>query len=241
MLDEMPEWLTSAFGLVGVAFYLGAYAALQMGFVRGTGYTYAVLNIVAAGSVAISLIHAFNLSSLLIQISWITISLAGIARVFLMTHMVRFTDEEAIFYRSKLPALPKHLARQFLNLATWRDMLPGELLTEHGKPVDALTYISSGTAEAKVAGQVVGTVGPDTMVGEFAVLSDDLATATVRITQTVRACIVPSVPLKSFLPQNTEVELALRKQFILEARHKMIARNTDQLTDAMSDARALGG
>lgn len=86
MLDEMPEWLTSAFGLVGVAFYLGAYAALQMGFVRGTGYTHAVLNIVAAGSVAISL--------------------AGIARVFLMTHMVRFTDEEAIFYRSKLPALP---------------------------------------------------------------------------------------------------------------------------------------
>ena len=234
MFFHMPEWLTSWFGLFGVVMYLGSYAALQLGLIRGNGYTYALLNIVAAGSVAISLIHAFNLSSLLIQISWIAILVVGVTRVFLMTHLVRFTEEEAHFRETKFPDLAKHQARRFLNLGTWRDLEPGTLLTQFGKPVEALAYISSGQAEAEIDGRVVGGIGPNILVGEFAVLSDDPATATVRVVEPMRVCTIPAERLKRFLPTNTDVELALRKQFVSEARDKIVKRNQDNFrTDAV--------
>ena len=31
-------------GFAGVAFYLGSYAALQFGWIKGSGYTYPILN-----------------------------------------------------------------------------------------------------------------------------------------------------------------------------------------------------
>lgn len=53
-------------GFVGLAAYLGSYAALQLGFLNGQGYPYALLNTLAAACVLLSLIEAFNLSSALI-------------------------------------------------------------------------------------------------------------------------------------------------------------------------------
>ena len=57
-------------GIFGVGFYLGSYASLQLGFLKGDGYAYAILNALAAGLVLLSLKEAFNLSSAVIQVSW---------------------------------------------------------------------------------------------------------------------------------------------------------------------------
>ncbi len=42
-------------GLAGVGVYLGSYAALQSGLLRGSGYAYAFANLVASGLVLTSL------------------------------------------------------------------------------------------------------------------------------------------------------------------------------------------
>ena len=73
--------LFEAMGLVGVAFYLGSYAALQFGLIDGKRMIYPALNFIAASCVLVSLFENFNMPSLLIQISWITISLYGISRI----------------------------------------------------------------------------------------------------------------------------------------------------------------
>ncbi len=73
------------FGLIGVAgflLYMLSYALLQLGRISGHGYSYTVLNMLAATFVLISLLHQFNLASALIQISWIIISLIGIFRLW---------------------------------------------------------------------------------------------------------------------------------------------------------------
>ncbi len=67
-------------GLLGFAAYLGGFASLQFGFLDGNGKTYAWVNILAASLVLISLYEAFNLASLLIQVSWIIIGYFGIVR-----------------------------------------------------------------------------------------------------------------------------------------------------------------
>ena len=50
-------------GIAGVAFYLGSYFALQAGFIRGSGYLYAVLNLAASSLVLVSLFNSFNVLS----------------------------------------------------------------------------------------------------------------------------------------------------------------------------------
>lgn len=67
-------------GFVGFVFYMLSYGMLQFGRIAGDSYWYAVLNIVAAILVLISLAAQFNLASLLIQLAWIVISVAGIIR-----------------------------------------------------------------------------------------------------------------------------------------------------------------
>ncbi len=70
-------------GVAGFLFYMLAYALLQMGKITGQGYSYTLMNMLAAILVLISLLHQFNLASLLIQVSWILISLAGLYRLWL--------------------------------------------------------------------------------------------------------------------------------------------------------------
>jgi len=69
-----------ACGLVGFAAYLGGFSALQFGVLDGNGKPYAWINVLAASFVLISLYDAFNLASVLIQVSWIIIGYIGIVR-----------------------------------------------------------------------------------------------------------------------------------------------------------------
>ena len=79
--SELVQNLLALVGVAGFVFYMLAYALLQLGKISGQGYCYVILNMLAAILVLISLIHQFNLASLLIQLSWIMISLIGLARI----------------------------------------------------------------------------------------------------------------------------------------------------------------
>lgn len=67
-------------GLIGFALYMMSYFLLQVGRLDGNGMVYCVLNLAAASFVLVSLTEHFNLPSVLIQISWIAISVVGIVR-----------------------------------------------------------------------------------------------------------------------------------------------------------------
>jgi len=75
--------LYEVLGLAGVVFYLGSYAALQLDLINAKGFAYPTLNFLAASFVLLSLLENYNFPSLLIQISWITISLYGISKLAL--------------------------------------------------------------------------------------------------------------------------------------------------------------
>ncbi|MBL3676998.1 MAG: hypothetical protein JKP92_05735 [Alphaproteobacteria bacterium] len=67
-------------GLMGAGLYLVTYAIIQhrRDFVKTLGYS--LMNLVAAGLVLFSLCFAWNGPSAFIQVSWICISLFGLAR-----------------------------------------------------------------------------------------------------------------------------------------------------------------
>ena len=66
-------------GLTGVAAYVAAYSALQLGVLDGNGVVYSVTNIVAASLVLVSLVEDFNLASAVTQVIWITVGVVGLA------------------------------------------------------------------------------------------------------------------------------------------------------------------
>ena len=109
------EQFYDAVGMLGVALYLGSYAALQTGFLRGQGYLYPAINMAAAGCVLMSLMSNFNLSSAIIQISWIVISIIGIARMYYVQSRLTFTDNELVFIGDVLAGLPRERARRLLD------------------------------------------------------------------------------------------------------------------------------
>lgn len=81
-LDIAPILGYDSVGLIGVILYISSYAALQLGLLQGSGYTYTLMNLAAAILVLVSLMESFNLSSAIIQITWITISIFGLSRLW---------------------------------------------------------------------------------------------------------------------------------------------------------------
>ena len=69
-------------GIAGVILLLLAYLLLQTEKLASTAAWYSLLNLLGSLAILVSLTHAFNLSSLVIQIAWIAISIYGLRRAW---------------------------------------------------------------------------------------------------------------------------------------------------------------
>jgi CRP-like cAMP-binding protein len=228
-MDILSPFALEALGLIGVAFYLGSYATLQLGLIDGQSNTYAVLNIIAASLVLVSLGQAFNLSSAIIQVSWIIISLIGICRVFILTKRARFSDEEQQLLDDKFPKLVPHLARELLNRGIWINGQPGTELSREGEVVSGLTYLVSGEASVAVDDKMVGRVPLYSFVGELTIMTDEPATATVMLTSESRYFYLKSEGLRQLASRDTRVKVALSNSFIADSKDKQIRRNSEYI------------
>jgi len=218
-----PELLEFA-GLVGVAFYISSYAMLQAGLLRGSGYAYAILNLLAASLVLVSLFAAFNRSSAIIQIFWIVISVLGIGRKIWHHHRVKFSEDEEHLLRILFPTIEKPLARKFLDLGVWCDLEPGATLTVEGASVTEMSYLATGQAKAYSHGTEIGVVNKG-LVGEINVLTQGLASATVEITQPSRVLVFAGTPLRQLSERDAEFRLALEAAMKQETGEKLRRAN----------------
>jgi hypothetical protein len=67
-------------GNVGVVILIVTYLLLQLEKIKSTDLFYSVMNALGAGLIVASLIVAFNLSALIIEVFWVLISFIGIGR-----------------------------------------------------------------------------------------------------------------------------------------------------------------
>ena len=221
----MPDAFFNVAGIVGAIFYLGAYGALNFGLIRGEGYLYPALNLVASGCVLISLAAYFNPFSAVIETAWVILSLFGIARLWFLTRGLTFTEEERTFLEAALPGLSRLTARRFLSRGRWEDLAPGAVLTEEGEPVDRLTYIASGAASVAHGGVEVASIPEGLFVGELGVLSRAPATATVTVTAPTRAFTIEAGPLAALVARYPDLKLSLDAGIGADARRKILGAN----------------
>lgn len=67
-------------GIAGFICYIIGFASLQLGYLDGNSKAYTLWSLAGASLVLTSLIGAFNLASMLIQVSWIIICIVGLIR-----------------------------------------------------------------------------------------------------------------------------------------------------------------
>lgn len=231
MENFMTEQVLNGAGLAGVALYLGSYALLHTGFLRGSGFAYAVLNLCAASLVLLSLIEEFNLSSAIIQISWIIISLFGIARLAWLNSRVRFSVEERTMLHQMFPDMPPAIARTFLNRGNWIDAEEGAVLIEEAQPVVNLYYIADGQVQITSGEQVVGTVESG-FLGEMNVLSGGPASATVQVLSPSRLFLISGAALQALAARDSDFRLLLENGMNRDTGRKLMRANQRMSADA---------
>ena len=217
--------MTEIVGLVGVAIYLGSYLALQLGFLRGQSYAYAGLNIAAASCILVSLSDAFNLSSALIQVSWIAISALGIARLAAGALLTRFTEDERLVVDKVVPGLAKHAARRFLESGIWVEGARGDRLTVEAEPVAHLACLVSGSATASIGGRAVGRIGAGGLIGEIGSLRETPASATMILDGPARYFAVGAARLRQLARRDPLLAGALEASLSEELRLKLLMSN----------------
>ena len=129
-------------GSLGVLSYVGSYALLQLGIIKGSGYLYALMNLAGAVFVAISLVNNWNTWSAMVSVAFTAFSLIGITRIYLSTRGPRFNDEEQHLLDKRFKTMSPADMRRVLNNGQWVDGAVGDCLTRQGAPVmSAFSFI----------------------------------------------------------------------------------------------------
>lgn len=231
MLTDLELSLYDAAGILGVSLYLGAYGALQLGWLKANANLYTWLNLVAAAMVLISLINDFNLFSAVIQGSWILFSVVGLARRWLARKRLSFTAEEEAMLADRFPFLAPLLASRLTRRGQWEDHAPGTVLATEGQELGKLIYLASGGAEVHRAGRRVAQLQPGDFIGEMTVLHGGPATATVVAMGPVRTFAIDRAPLLALVNAEHEIALEISAAFQRESNRK-ISRANDALGGA---------
>ena len=217
--DEILKYI----GLFGAFLYLASYFLLQAGYIGGNSKIYTVMNLFAASFVLVSLSTAFNVASVVIQVSWILISIFGLARMYLLYRRIRFTDEEIEFVEEQLQRLPLHLARKVLDIGIWIDGARGAELTRQGERNNSLMYLKHGSAEVCQNNTRIATCSPGSFIGEMTVLSDAPATATVRLTSSARLLCLDAEALRTLSQNEAAIATVIQNSFSRDMRLKLEA------------------
>ncbi|WP_163558320.1 cyclic nucleotide-binding domain-containing protein [Halomonas sp. NO4] len=225
MLDYPEGLIHDVLGMTGVALFIGAYAGLQLGFLRGNNYPYTLINLLGATLVLTSLSQNFNLSSVINQVLWILISLAGLARLLILRYLVRLNDEEQAFIQAKFPGMTAPMARRLLKAGRWESAEAGTTLATQGERIGALIYLSQGHAEVWSGGRLVGHCRPPSFIGEMTCFSGEAATATVTLAEPSRYFIITTEALLRLCRRDPELRMMLDNTLYLDTRMKLVAAN----------------
>lgn len=219
-IEQIFEWV----GYFGIAFYIGSYVALQTGAIPGVGYSYAMLNLIGASLVLISLTFSFNMPIALIQVLWITVSLIGILRIFLIRRRLHFSNEEELFRRAGLPGVPPEITRKILDGGEWKTLKAGEPLTQEGQPVQHLYFMSNGTAGIFVMGTKVAELH-EGFIGELNVMEAGPASATVETLEKSRVFCVSGEMLRRLTKLDTQASLYIETHLSTSTKQKLMQAN----------------
>jgi hypothetical protein len=196
-------------GICGALIYLGAYASLQLGLLRGNSIPYASINISAASCILISMFSEFNMGSAIIQISFITLSSLSILRFLIAKIPPSVTMDEKNLADKLLPGVPLRRAMSVLRIGDWH-IADTAILTVENEPLEAIYYLACGSASVSRKGNKIGTVRENELIGDMGVLQNVPASASVQLAQPSRYYAIDADTFRAALNGKEDIRMSFQ-------------------------------
>ncbi|MEM1287747.1 MAG: cyclic nucleotide-binding domain-containing protein [Pseudomonadota bacterium] len=193
-------------GLGGIFLYVLAYGLLQLGYLRSDTFTFCLLNAFAGICVLFSLSEAFNLYSAIVQLIWIALSIAGLARLIGERRAIFFTPHEQSYLDQNLGKMSKADARKLLDQATIMSINEGTVLTTEGEEITHLAYLLEGEARVFVKDREIANLTAGSYIGDVTYETPQPATATVVLSSPAWAICFEIDKLRGFLQKNPRIK-----------------------------------
>jgi CRP-like cAMP-binding protein len=174
-----------------------------------------------------------------------------LAAVFLLINAMRFselvkraragtmTSEERELFDHVMQIEDPTKQNRLKDLMTWNDVEVGEVLIMQDQVDPPLIYIASGRAAIIRDDVIVSECGAGEFVGEMSQISGNLASATVKVTQTMRMATLDRDALGQLTRSLPEIGRAVDNAFNRSLAVKVMRMNKGASGDASGNA--LGG
>lgn len=229
------ESLTEFIAILGVILTLGAFAGVQLGLLSPKGYGFSGLNLGGASLILLWAAAQALTWGAFAALAWATASGIGLRRAH-TDRQYRFSSEELALLAETLPGLGPSSARQLLDAGRWEDAAAGLELSEEGRVIGKLFYISEGSALVQVGGRPVARIESGEFVGELSCLTGRPASATVRLERASRIFSVDASVLRAMSEAKAELRIQLLESMSRDVGQKL-RRSNAQVARGLQGAR----
>jgi CRP-like cAMP-binding protein len=140
--------------------------------------------------------------------AFVIVNALQLLRLLLRRRRHHLSAEERDLLEGVLQVQDLEQQRRLVGLMRWRDAEVDEVLMEQGDSRPALIYIASGEAAIEHDGKIVGQCGDGDFLGEFAMMTGESASATVRVTREIRMARFDRSALAQFTAGVPELQRA---------------------------------
>lgn len=162
-------------------------------------------------------------------------TLTNAAQLALLLHRSRaslMSPEERRLIDDIFAGLDGADRKQLLGLVDWQDAAPDTVLMQQGQKAPPLLYIAEGAAVIEHGGRIVGACGAGDFLGEISHLTGEAASATVRVTNSVRYARFDMTRLTRLMAQSPPVRNAFDMALNQGLAAKVLRMNTLVLATA---------
>jgi len=205
--------------------YLAIFAALLVAVLwrspRGNLGMIAIAGIVGAG-------YAYQAHGFYAVILPALVALVGgvqAASGLLAGRAARFERHEHPLRRGPFKGMNRGKARNLIDQGLWIDASAGDVLVREGETVTHLHWVAEGEAELLVEDELTGSCGPNALVGEAGVFSEEPATGTVRLTKPSKVWSIEAETLRAYADTHPDVRQILDHGFTRSLAEKLDAIN----------------
>ena len=219
-------------GPIGVIGYISAYLALQLGFIKGDGYQFPTLNLIASSAILVSLTRDFNPYSAAIEIAWTTISIIGIARLYFVHRFIKLTKEQAEIAQYIAPGLKKDRLQKLLRLGRAVEVEAGHIVAVQGQQVTDFAILVDGHCHFEKNGFHIASATKGTLLEYLPFAYSVAAVATVRIVSPSRLFLIDRGHLQAFLRRNPDAMIDIERCIAVDVGNRL-AETTERLSAHM--------
>jgi CRP-like cAMP-binding protein len=166
---------------------------------------------IAAGIIRIINRAFFEIDPIIVfwEVIFVAVNVVQLAILWYYAKRHRFSEDEQRFAAIMPTGIDRRTIRRLLRLAKLRHAPEGEKLTEEGRTVTELVFISDGVMQIEQAGRIVAVCGPGDFVGEMSFVTGAPASATAVAARPMRYLAFEQARLRAAVEADNDLRQAL--------------------------------